>query len=78
MNLHVPPELEAKLTRLAAETGRTGARWRSTLWPLNSLRILSQTEVLAKVAVPPSVVPRANLLTARLEAHSSDDFERRS
>ena len=23
MNLHVPPELEAKLTRLAAETGRT-------------------------------------------------------
>ena len=23
MNLHVPPELEAKLTRLATETGRT-------------------------------------------------------
>jgi predicted transcriptional regulator len=23
MNLHVPPELDAKLTRLAAETGRT-------------------------------------------------------
>ena len=23
MNLHVPPELEARLTRLAAETGRT-------------------------------------------------------
>jgi predicted transcriptional regulator len=23
MNLHVPPELEAKLTRLAADTGRT-------------------------------------------------------
>jgi hypothetical protein len=39
MNLHVPPELEAKLTRLAAETGRTvdqvalellRARWTTT------------------------------------------------
>jgi predicted transcriptional regulator len=26
MNLQVPPELEAKLTRLAAETGRTAAQ----------------------------------------------------
>jgi predicted transcriptional regulator len=26
MNLHVPPELEAKLTRLAEETGRTVAQ----------------------------------------------------
>jgi hypothetical protein len=33
MNLQVPPELEEKLTRLAAETGRTADQTREIAFP---------------------------------------------